>query len=123
MSLMKKTITALAMAAGIGVCGDSTSVGGIESKVLIPFMVNIYSNHDSGAAPLKVSLYAMGMDDRTIVRYEWDFGDGGKPKIDKGTDMPVQKHTYLKPGEYNVQLRAVDEDSNQVSASKEIIVK
>src|SRR5205814_2745721 len=36
----------------------------------------------------------------TIVRYDWDFGDGGKAT----TNTPQPTHVYLTAGDYNVTL-------------------
>lgn len=42
--------------------------------------------------------------DGTIVRYEWDFGDGTK------SDEPDEEHHYGQPGNYTVNHVVVDDD-------------
>lgn len=53
--------------------------------------------------------------DGKVTSYEWDFnGDGN---IDLITSEPIAKHTYVKPGEYRVKLKVVDDDKSSSSAT------
>ena len=53
----------------------------------------------------------------TIVRYEWDFGDGAN-----GTGVTVT-HTYTKPGDYSVVLKVYEEYGSFSAMSTAITVK
>jgi len=50
--------------------------------------------------------------DGTIVKYEWDFGDGNS------AEGVVVTHAYSEAGEYTVTLRVMDNDGLQNSISK-----
>jgi len=52
-----------------------------------------------------------------ITQYEWNFGDGGK-----SSEINPQ-HTYLKTGNYTIELTVFDEDGLVDSFSKEIILE
>ncbi|RJS77707.1 PKD domain-containing protein, partial [Methanophagales archaeon] len=54
--------------------------------------------------------------DGTIVKYEWDFGDGNR------TEGEVVKHAYSKAGNYTVKLTVTDNDGLQDSISKAVFV-
>lgn len=54
--------------------------------------------------------------DGTIVRYEWDFGDGTK------SDEPDEEHQYKKSGKYRVAHVVTDDDGGQNSCNKDLDV-
>jgi len=54
--------------------------------------------------------------DGTIVRYEWDFGDGTK------SDQPDEEHHYTAPGSYDIQHHVVDDDGGEDDCSKTVVV-
>jgi|GEM_PF-1895308 len=55
--------------------------------------------------------------DGTVVRYEWDFGDGKK-----GIG-PIVKHKYGKVGTFDVTLSAIDNDEATGTATAPVNVK
>lgn len=64
----------------------------------------ILADRTSGEAPLTVQFTGQGTDpDGTIVRYDWDFGDGG---FAGGQQV---EHTFTLVGIYNVSLTVTDD--------------
>jgi len=89
---------------------DQNNLAG-ETSVLIQVGLDSYApvaiiraDRYAGKAPLAVDFDAsFSFDpDGTIVRYEWDFGDGNK---DTG---PTTLHVYTKEGIYRVTLKVTD---------------
>ncbi|MCP4344360.1 MAG: PKD domain-containing protein [Desulfobacterales bacterium] len=52
--------------------------------------------------------------DGIITFYEWDFGDGSPSGMG-----PKPKHTYAKPGTYNIILRVIDDSNLRTSISND----
>ncbi|SHJ60952.1 PKD domain-containing protein [Pseudozobellia thermophila] len=70
----------------------------------------------SGEAPLKVDFTGgNSSDDKGIVSYFWDFGDGTSSSTDPS-------HTFNNPGTYTVKLTVSDEEGLQDTASLTIEV-
>jgi len=55
--------------------------------------------------------------DGTIVRYEWDFGDGS-PK----SDQPDEEHHYSKTGTFLISHVVTDDDGAQTPCSKSVSI-
>ncbi len=60
--------------------------------------------------------FATSPDDKKIIRYEWDFGDGTNALTLNPT------HKYSKPGTYTVSFSAVDEEKIAGSTFETIVV-
>jgi len=75
-----------------------------------------------GTAPLTVHFSAEGSydPDGTIVKWEWDFGDGVFQ--DFTPTQGVAEYTYTTGGLYTAILRVTDDDGASAMASKEIDV-
>ncbi len=58
--------------------------------------------------------------DGTIVKYEWNFGDG---TTTSGGDMTHPSHVYRRNGVFNVTLTVTDYDTDTDTASREITVR
>jgi hypothetical protein len=54
--------------------------------------------------------------DGTIIRYEWDFGDGTK------SDQPDEEHHYGQANTYTVSHVVTDDDGGQSSCTKSVAV-
>ncbi|GMU20156.1 MAG: hypothetical protein AMXMBFR13_02550 [Phycisphaerae bacterium] len=66
----------------------------------------------AGEAPLVVLFQASATDaDGSVVRYDWDFGNGKQ-----GTGQAVE-HTYLDPGVYGVTLTVTDDAGGEAMDS------
>jgi len=73
-----------------------------------PPVVQATATPRSGTAPLVVLLQASATDaDGTIVRYDWNFGDGSD------ATGQVIEHIYLDPGTYGVTVTATDNAGGQ----------
>ncbi|MFN2201993.1 MAG: PKD domain-containing protein [Caldilineaceae bacterium] len=59
---------------------------------------NFSADVTSGPAPLAVSF--ADQSSGQVSSWQWDFGDGA------GSDQPNPHHTYMKPGQYSVSLKA-----------------
>lgn len=71
----------------------------------------------SGTAPLVVEFTGSGStDDKAIVSYEWDFGDGSSSQEADPT------HTYITPGIYTVSLVVTDSSGQEDLATLSIEV-
>jgi len=57
-----------------------------------------------------------GDKDGRIVRYDWEFDDGGE-----ATDSATT-HVYYQPGEYNVTLTVTDNEGGTDTATKKVVV-
>ncbi len=78
--------------------------------------VGISVTPDSGSAPLGVTLTATAEDtDGSIVRYEWDLGDGVF-SLDSGASASVQ-HTFSAGGSYTVRVRVTDDGGAMATAA------
>ncbi len=60
-----------------------------------------------GCAPLDVEFEDLSTNDFDIVFWEWDFGDGSPVETYNTSTDPT--HTFMNPGEYDVQLNIRDE--------------
>lgn len=82
-------------------------------------VAKITTNKTVGGAPLTTIFSAESsydFDDDEL-KYEWHFGDGSSPN---NTAYP--RHTFERPGIYNVKLTVTDEDGQSSTASQEIQV-
>jgi len=72
----------------------------------------------SGPPPLQVVVDASDSDDPdgNIVRYTWDFGDGG---VGLGRTIG---HTYTEAGEYTIELTVEDDDGGEARLTKSVTV-
>jgi PKD repeat protein len=72
----------------------------------------------SGIVPLEITVDGSNSidPDGTIVKYEWDFGDGTKAYWIAG------KHTYTTAGTFNLILTVTDNFGDSIFATKEIKV-
>jgi len=55
-------------------------------------------------------------EDGTIVRYEWDFGDGAK------SDQPDEEHHYTSTGSFDIQHHVVDDDGAEDTCSQTVVI-
>ena len=53
---------------------------------------------------------------RTIVRYGWQFNEGGEPRTPEETSSPTISHTFLAGGIYTVALTIFTEDGARAEA-------
>lgn len=65
-------------------------------------VANFYVDYDPGCPPVLAKFYAEGSGQAPIVRYDWDFGDGGTALGDSVT------YSYENSGIYGVTLIATD---------------
>jgi len=73
-------------------------------------IANISASSLRGQTPFTVNFDGKrSTDDKGIVRFEWDFGDGTSSS---GTDT---SHTFPKQGQYIVQLTVTDADGNSTT--------
>lgn len=85
----------------------SISINVLPSSNNLP-AAKIKVSPKSGTAPLVVLFEGAATDtDGTVLRYDWDFGDGTV-----GSGQVVQ-HTYLDPGTYGVTLTVADNSGGQ----------
>lgn len=82
---------------------------------------DIKATPDSGAAPLKVSFDASGSSypEGRIVSYEWDFGDGSKPRI----DAAKVSYQYTRIGTFTAKVTAITNDNQRASITTSISVR
>lgn len=74
-------------------------------------VADLQATPTAGDPPLEVSFDASGStDDGTIVKYEFDFGEGGG--WENYGMFDTAQHTYNSDGTYNARLRVTDDDSN-----------
>ena len=72
----------------------------------------------NGQVPLQVEFYGLGYDsDGSIVRYQWDFGDGST----SNEQNPL--HTYYSQGTYNTTFSVTDDRGASDNDTIEIIVE
>lgn len=60
-------------------------------------------------------------DDRGIVSYRWDFGDGSVTVA--SADRSVVSHTYAVPGTFAVRLTVIDGSGQERTASRSVSIK
>lgn len=80
---------------------EAAAPAGVLEKLLL----DVNAEPDVGTAPLKVEFSADTYegDEAKDPVYTWDFGDGSPEE--KGAKV---KHTYKKPGDYEVEVRVKD---------------
>ncbi len=83
-------------------------------------VAKIMTTESMGKAPLKVTFSGENSSSPTgkVVRYEWDFGDGGLP--DKSM---INSHTFTKAGNFTVTLKITDEGGKQATTTTVIQVE
>jgi len=73
----------------------------------------------SGLIPLEVAFSSAGStDDKAIVSYSWDFGDGSTPSTEESPS-----HTYTISGTFTATLTVEDAEGLQNTATVEIVVE
>lgn len=82
-----------------------------------PIKAKIWSDKTDGCVPLTINFADTTETDYTIVRRDWDFGDGTKLP-DGGKRV---SHTYTKHGEYTVTLKITTSDG--CTAETELKIK
>jgi hypothetical protein len=83
------------------------------------FAVQPFPGPDAGAYPAgtQVLFQSTASDgDGFIVRYEWDFGDGGTD------DIPDVNHAWAFPGDFAVTHTVTDDDGAQVACTFDITI-
>lgn len=80
-----------------------------------PPVASVTAAPTSGEAPMVVVFQATASDpDGTIVRYDWNFGDGS---VGSGR---IVEHIYLLPGVYGASVTAID-DGGSVAVATQVI--
>lgn len=95
-------------------------VNGVGAICDHPPDAQLTARPSSGNAPLNVTLDASAStDDRKIVSYSFDFGDGTTPRT---SATPIVRHTYSKAGTYTATVTAIDEfeQTDKASATVEV---
>jgi len=108
---MRKALLFCLAIGAIAICGCTP----IENLLTgdRPPTATIVVSPASGPAPLRVFLSGAGSsDDRAIVSYTWDFGDGAT----ETTDTPSIEHLYGTPGEYEARLTVTDDSGQSETA-------
>ena len=110
---LKDTVINIEGFVGVESSTDTTTVTGLlknlENRYLAP--VPIFRAFPlSGIPPLTVNFHCFT--NRLINRFFWDFGDGSA-SYEKNPS-----HTYLKAGNYTVQLRIISDQGGQGVATK-----
>ncbi|UCD28721.1 MAG: S8 family serine peptidase [Planctomycetota bacterium] len=86
-----------------------------SGTVSVP-LASIQASPKIGPMPLDVHFAGGGIDDKGLVSFLWDFGDGTT-----GSGATVD-HTYFSPGEYTARLTVTNVDGLTASASTRIVV-
>jgi len=74
----------------------------------------------SGNAPLMVKFTPESTDsDGTIVRHDWDFGDGGSASVENPSEPYT--YTYERAGQYPVVLTVTDDDGATDESEPQVI--
>lgn len=82
--------------------------------------VTLSAEPASGLAPLTVTLTAEANDDDgSIVRYEWDLGDG---TFSTDTAAGTLQHTFTTAGDYPLRVRVSDNDGGSTIATTSLAV-
>jgi len=109
---MRKTGLLFAMILLAGLCGCAPLSGLFSGDR--PPSAAVSASPSTGTAPLTVFLNGSGStDDRGIVSYSWNFGDGGN----ETTDTPFIEHIYERPGLYEPLLTVTDDSGQREEAS------
>ncbi len=97
------------------ISGSIPGLGGLK----YPVAVATVDPSVSGYAPLTLNFYGNESydTDGSIVRYEWNFGDGSNPSTNV-----TPNHTYYTPGNYMATLTVTDNDGLTNSATVAITV-
>lgn len=83
-------------------------------------VANLVASVSEGAAPLTTVLDASAStDNKAIVSYAWEFGDG---VVQEGEELSSVSHDYTEAGEYTARVTLSDAAGNQASASLVITV-
>jgi outer membrane protein OmpA-like peptidoglycan-associated protein len=91
--------------------GAGATIGGLTCYLMDrtpkqPPQVRASATPSRGTAPVSTEFRCVATDaDGKVVKYEWDFGDGGKAEGDHGT------HVYQRPGTYTATCTATDDDA------------
>lgn len=71
------------------------------------FYVQILNDNKDGKVPLEVNFEVKtNLNTNEIIIYQWDFGDG------ESSSEKNPKHTFEKPGSFQIELRTIDTDGN-----------
>lgn len=86
-----------------------------------PIAIFTFENGTSARVNELVWFNANGSSDKDgdIIRYEWNFGDG-EQAFSNGTRI---NHSYLSPGEFNVNLTVVDDDNGRDTVIKTMTIR
>ncbi len=80
-------------------------------------VARIVATPSTGPAPLLVVFEAAATDaDGLVIRYDWNFGDGGT------ATGQVVEHVFLDPGTYGVALTVTDDDGGTGTAVVPVVV-
>lgn len=72
---------------------------------LVPPTATFTADTTAGVGDIITFDASASVDDGTIIRYVWDFGDGNTTKIEDSTIT----HSYSTAGDYTVALKVVDD--------------
>lgn len=96
----------------LGRAAESTKLIVVSAEASDPPQVQMGASPTSGQAPLVVLFQAEGTDpDGTVIRYDWDFGDGDR------AGGQIIEHTYLDAGTYAPTVTVTDNSGRQAVAS------
>jgi subtilisin family serine protease len=119
--------TAITATVPIGASSGDVQVGGKGSTFYLqvgslPPQVSLAATPSYGAAPLEVTFTATASDPDggSIVRYEWDKGNGVFQEYSGVTDSMV--NTFDNPGSYIVKVRVTDNTNLTAAASTQVDV-
>lgn len=102
----------------VGQAAQASTVINVLPGENVPPTAGVKVSPKVGQAPLIVLFEGAGTDvDGTVVRYDWDFGDG---TVGAGQ---VVEHIYLDPGTYGVTLTVTDNAGGQGMASALVTVQ
>jgi len=81
--------------------------GNAQNKNNQKFNVQILSDKADGIAPLEIELKVnTNLNYDEIIIYQWNFGDG------ESSSEKNPKHTFEKPGSFQIQLKIIDSNGN-----------
>lgn len=85
-----------------------------------PPVASLLASVSDGTAPLTTVLDASGSsDNKAVVSYAWDFGDGATAE---GAELASVSHDYLEAGEYTARVTVSDAAGNEASTAVVISV-